>query len=86
MSAATRRKSDQHPAVREFRESLESVVDRQGAELRALGRRVDKLLARATSTPPPEPDPRRGGDDEAEAPEIEAADADDASESVPPRA
>ena len=53
MSAgAIRRKSDQHPAVRQYRQKLASLGENQLTDIRSLGARVEQLRADCASAPP----------------------------------
>lgn len=70
MSTATRRKSDQHPAVRQLHEQRLPQLEKLRGMSAALNRRVEDLRTSIT-TPPPPADPRREDDDE---PEIEIVD------------
>lgn len=57
-TSAARRKSDQHPAIRSYRETLHSIRENQLPELRELDRKADELHERMASSQPPSLDER----------------------------
>lgn len=53
--APKRPSSGQHPAVKEYRQKLESIGEHTGAELDALDERLRKYVEEVKSDPPPHP-------------------------------
>ena len=73
MGEPARKKSGEHPAVREYRQNITSIGDEQLARLAILNRRVERLKARASG----HPDPRRE-DDARDSVPVEHVEIDDA--------